>query len=136
MAKQYIMMGKRLLTVVFYSLLGVCMLGSCSDDDDEMEDICVQVAVRVDSHTPPHVTVFGERISLTNDNWRITLESFRQYQQTITVPKSRLKPVPSGPLRTDSSELDGIFSVQAVQGKRVFTLNTVTNGRTYLFVIK
>ena len=36
-------------------------------EEDETVDICVQVAVRVDSHTPPNVTVFGEDISLDND---------------------------------------------------------------------
>lgn len=118
-------------------LLSACLLGACSDDDEEdMVDINVQVAVRVDSHTPPQVTVFGEPVLLSNDNWRITLENFRQYEEKMTLPKERIKPVPTGPIRTNSPELDGIFSVQAVQGKRVFTISTVTNGHSYLFVIK
>ena len=129
-------MKKNLFGVLLLSLC-VCLCGACSDDEeDETVDICVQVAVRVDSHTPPNVTVFGEDISLDNDNWRITLENFRQYEEVVTVPKARIKPVPPGPLPTNSSELEGIFSVQAVQGKRVFTLNTVTEGHTYLFIIK
>ena len=129
-------MKKNLFGVLLLSLC-VCLCGACSDDgEDETEDIRVQVAVRVDSHTPPNVTVFGEDISLDNDNWRITLENFRQYEEVVTVPKARIKPVPPGPLPTNSSELEGIFSVQAVQGKRVFTLNTVTEGHTYLIIIE
>lgn len=119
-------------------LILTCMLGltACSDSDDDQTHIRVQVAVRVDSHTPPQVTVFGKTIDLSNKNWRITLEFYRQYEELMMVPTSALKPVPAGPLPSNSPELEGIFAVHPEQGKTVFTVETQTTGRTYLFIIK
>lgn len=119
------------------SLLLLCTLAfcACSDDDDNMSRIKVRVAIRVDSHVPPTVTVFGKDIALSNDNWLITLENFRTYEQTISVPTSALRNIPPGPIKTDDPKLEGIFSVGAVQGKMVFTLESVTENNTYLFII-
>ena len=125
----------KLLKIATICLLCVLTLGACSDDDEDMSRIKVRVAIRVDSHVPPSVTVFGRQINLSNDNWLITLENFRTYEEKISVPTSALRDVPSGPLLTSSPELEGIFSVQTEQGKSVFTLATETEGTTYLFII-
>ncbi|MBQ7741303.1 MAG: hypothetical protein IJT90_00020 [Bacteroidaceae bacterium] len=125
-----------ILKSLFVVSLCMCYCSSCSNDDDEdMVDIYVQVSVRVDSHVPPQVTVFGEALPLNNDSWKITLESFRSYEGYLTIRRDRVKKVPLGPLLSDSPLLEGIFSIQAVQGKRVFRVHTQTEGNKYLFVI-
>ena len=127
--------GMKLLRIATICLLCMLTLGACSDDNEDMSRIKVRVAIRVDSHVPPSVTVFGHQINLSNDNWLITLENFRTYEEKISVPTSVLRTVPAGPLPTSSPELEGIFSVQTEQGKSVFTLETETEGTTYLFII-
>ena len=127
---------RMILKSLFVASLCMCLCGSCSnDDDDDMVEIYVQVSVRVDSHVPPQVTVFGEALPLNNDSWKITLENFRSYEGYLTLRRDRVKEVPMGPLPSNSPQLEGIFSIQAVQGKRVFRVHTQTEGNRYLFVI-
>ena len=124
-----------ILKSMFVASLCMCLCSSCSNDDDDLVNIYVQVSVRVDSHVPPQVTVFGEPLPLNNDNWKITQESFRSYGGHLTIRRDRVKKVPHGPLPSNSPELEGVFSIQAVQGKRVFRVHTQTEGNKYLFVI-
>ena len=124
--------------VKFFVLFVLCVLfcAACSEDDDEQREINVTVAIRVDSHTPPSVTVFGVRIMLSNDNWAITQADYRQYEARISVRESALKDIPSGPLPTSDSAWDNIFAVQVEQGKTVFTLQTDVQGNNYLFILE
>ena len=104
-----------ILKSLFVASLCMCLCGSCSnDDDDDMVEIYVQVSVRVDSHVPPQVTVFGEALPLNNDSWKITLENFRRYEGYLTLRRDRVKEVPMGPLPSNSPQLEGIFSIQAI----------------------
>ena len=128
-------MGK-ILRSLFVVSLCMSLCSSCSnDDDDDLVNIYVQISVRVDSQVPPQVTVLGEALPLNNDSWKVTLENFRSYEGYLTLRRDRVKKVPVGPLPSDSPLLEGIFSIQAVQGKRVFRVHTQTEGHKYLFVI-
>ncbi len=56
---------KRIYSLIIMCACIVCSAAlflSCSDDDDnDKANIKVQVAIRVDNHVPPTVTVFGAR---------------------------------------------------------------------------
>lgn len=125
---------KRMKTLLLF-LTMMFVLGACSNDDDDVTRIKVRVAVRVDYHVPPSVTVFGHRIPLSNDNWLITLENFRTYEQKISVPTDAIKQVPSGPLRSDSPDLAGILNVEVEQGDSIFTVETLVENSIYLFIL-
>lgn len=123
------------LCIGIIGLTTLCV--SCSDDDDnDKQNITVQVAVRVDNHVPPTVTVFGKDIPLTNRECVITQEAYRLYEANVSVSKSKIKYVPSGPFSSLSSTAEGIISVNSVQGKKDFSVQTETHGNFYLFVLK
>lgn len=131
---------KRIHSLLIICALIICsgaIFSSCSDDDDnDMTKIKVQVAIRVDNHVPPTVTVFGHDIPLTHKEWIITQEAYRQYESEFSVEKSKIKYVPSGPFSSLSETAEGIITVNSVQGKRDFSVQTETNGNHYLFVLK
>lgn len=128
-----------LLVMVLGAMFFVC---SCDDNDSDGDktSLRLKVAVRVDSRPPRSVTLFGGEMYLGEgheDNWVITQEYYRLYEDVIKVKESDIFKIDKPSFKSNSDYASSFLKIDyPYDDNKVFSVTVEETDNYILLILK